>query len=141
MGLLVFLLFWGAFAAAVGWALAAMEGKVNGAPPRTKNVILWSVFGGVVGWIVVAARSNLKFASGMRADMRAQGDLARQQLEGNNATAPTTIRLPDPPPAMTAAPVSGAPDAPTTPAGWYPDQSGRGQRYWDGKGWTDHTQP
>src|SRR3954447_2103708 len=142
MGLLVFLLFWCAFAVAVGWVLATLEGKVNGTPPRTKNVILWSVFGGVVGWIVVVVRSNLKFASGMRADTRAQGDLARQQLMRSNSTAPTTTPLPDPPPAMTAAPVSGAPsDAPSSPAGWYPDQSGRGQRYWDGKGWADHTQP
>lgn len=25
------------------------------------------------------------------------------------------------------------------PAGWYPDSSGVGQRYWDGKHWTSHT--
>lgn len=27
-----------------------------------------------------------------------------------------------------------------TPAGWYPDGSG-GQRWWDGRQWTEHTQP
>lgn len=26
------------------------------------------------------------------------------------------------------------------PAAWYPDPSGQGQRYWDGRVWTDHTQ-
>lgn len=30
--------------------------------------------------------------------------------------------------------------APTMPAGWYPDQSGQ-QRYWDGNAWTEHVQP
>lgn len=25
-----------------------------------------------------------------------------------------------------------------TPAGWYPDPGGRGQRYFDGAGWTEH---
>lgn len=29
----------------------------------------------------------------------------------------------------------------TPPAGWYPDFSGSGQRYWDGGSWTDHTHP
>ncbi len=28
----------------------------------------------------------------------------------------------------------------TTPAGWYPDSQGT-LRYWDGRAWTDHTQP
>jgi hypothetical protein len=27
----------------------------------------------------------------------------------------------------------------TPPPGWYPDNVGSGQRYWDGKKWTDHT--
>lgn len=29
--------------------------------------------------------------------------------------------------------------APSTPPGWYPDESGQ-QRYWDGEAWTDHVQ-
>ena len=29
----------------------------------------------------------------------------------------------------------------TTPAGWYPDPSGGGQRYWDGERWTEHVAP
>lgn len=29
--------------------------------------------------------------------------------------------------------------APAQPAGWYPDPSGEGQRYWDGQAWTDQT--
>jgi len=29
----------------------------------------------------------------------------------------------------------------TTPAGWYSDPSGAGQRYWDGAQWTEHTAP
>lgn len=31
--------------------------------------------------------------------------------------------------------------AATTPAGWYSDPSGAGQRYWDGTKWTEHTAP
>lgn len=29
----------------------------------------------------------------------------------------------------------------TTPPGWYPDNLGNGQRYWDGRNWTEHTAP
>lgn len=29
----------------------------------------------------------------------------------------------------------------STPAGWYPDPSGTGQRWWDGTAWTDNTAP
>jgi hypothetical protein len=35
-------------------------------------------------------------------------------------------------------PVSGIASAP--PAGWYPDPSGSGRRWWDGQDWTDHRQ-
>ena len=35
-----------------------------------------------------------------------------------------------------------APAAATVPAaGWYPDPSGTGQRYWDGAQWSEHTAP
>jgi hypothetical protein len=29
----------------------------------------------------------------------------------------------------------------TPPPGWYPDNGGTGQRYWDGQKWTEHTAP
>jgi hypothetical protein len=32
------------------------------------------------------------------------------------------------------------PETPSTAPGWYPDGSG-GQRWWDGRGWTDHVAP
>ena len=41
-------------------------------------------------------------------------------------------------------PASEPPRAPEIPAGWYPDPAAPGtnrQRYWDGKGWTTHTNP
>lgn len=38
------------------------------------------------------------------------------------------------------APAYQAP-AQSPPAGWYPDPSGVGQRYWDGWRWTEHTAP
>lgn len=33
------------------------------------------------------------------------------------------------------------PPPPTVPAGWYPNPTGPGQRYWDGQQWTEHTAP
>lgn len=36
-------------------------------------------------------------------------------------------------------PSAGGRPPPLPPAGWYPDPSGRpGERWWDGRGWTDH---
>jgi hypothetical protein len=41
--------------------------------------------------------------------------------------------------ATTAMPVQQAAAASSTPAGWYPDPSGRYElRYWDGSAWTEH---
>ena len=38
-----------------------------------------------------------------------------------------------------AAPAAATTSVPTTPAGWYPDPSGRYEmRYWDGDKWTEH---
>ena len=87
-GLIVVFLVWCCFAVPIGWGLAKIESRVNGAPMRTKNAILFSVFLGPIGWIWVAARSNMKFASGIRADLRAQGDAARQALEGHQQPSP-----------------------------------------------------
>jgi Protein of unknown function (DUF2510) len=41
-----------------------------------------------------------------------------------------------PPAAAPPAPPDEAPHA--MPAGWYADPEGSGQRYWDGKNWTEH---
>lgn len=56
-------------------------------------------------------------------DLRA----ADEALAATGATAPA-----QPDTSVTAGP---APQ----PAGWYPDPSGSGQRYWDGAAWTDQT--
>jgi hypothetical protein len=45
------------------------------------------------------------------------------------AVAPSPPPPPPPPPDEAA---------PTMPAGWYSDPEGGGQRYWDGKNWTEH---
>jgi hypothetical protein len=37
--------------------------------------------------------------------------------------------------------MEGTPQQPSVPAGWYPDPSGDGLRYWDGVAWTTHTAP
>jgi Protein of unknown function (DUF2510) len=34
-----------------------------------------------------------------------------------------------------------APSTPAVAAGWYPDPQGMGQRYWDGRQWTQHVAP
>ena len=49
--------------------------------------------------------------------------------------------MPEREPVAAAAPAAPAAAAsvPTTPAGWYPDPSGRYEmRYWDGDKWTEH---
>jgi hypothetical protein len=56
---------------------------------------------------------------------------------------PFTRDQPGPAPARPAgapSPPPPPPDeaAPTMPAGWYSDPEGGGQRYWDGKNWTEH---
>jgi hypothetical protein len=45
--------------------------------------------------------------------------------------APARPEAAPPPPPPVEAP-------PTMPAGWYSDPEGGGQRYWDGKNWTEH---
>jgi hypothetical protein len=46
---------------------------------------------------------------------------------------------PEPAPAVAAPAAAAQASAPTTPAGWYPDPSGRYEmRYWDGDKWTEH---
>jgi hypothetical protein len=58
------------------------------------------------------------------------------------AAVPTVSAAPSPAAAPTVTPpVAAATPAPasTTPAGWYPDPSGRFEmRYWDGNAWTEH---
>jgi Protein of unknown function (DUF2510) len=58
------------------------------------------------------------------------------------ASEPEPTPVPEPEPvaaAAPAAPAAAAASVPTTPAGWYPDPSGRYEmRYWDGDKWTEH---
>ena len=55
------------------------------------------------------------------------------RYESTAAVSPIEVATPQP-----AAPVNPAPVV-TTPAGWYPDPSGRFEmRYWDGTAWTEH---
>jgi hypothetical protein len=64
---------------------------------------------------------------------------AANEWSGSTTTEPeppttTPERQPEP----VAAPPAAA-SVPTTPAGWYPDPSGRYEmRYWDGDKWTEH---
>jgi Protein of unknown function (DUF2510) len=53
---------------------------------------------------------------------------------------PPLVHEPEPVAAAApAAPAAAAASVPTTPAGWYPDPSGRYEmRYWDGDKWTEH---
>src|SRR5919198_5551274 len=50
---------------------------------------------------------------------------------GRLRPAPARPEASPPPPPPEEAP-------PTVSPGWYPDPEGEGQRYWDGKNWTDH---
>jgi hypothetical protein len=67
--------------------------------------------------------------------------------EPEPAAAPEPMVTPEPTPVPEREPVAAAAPAapaaaasvPTTPAGWYPDPSGRYEmRYWDGDKWTEH---
>jgi hypothetical protein len=52
---------------------------------------------------------------------------------------PEAAREPEPAAAAAASAPAAAASVPTTPAGWYPDPSGRFEmRYWDGDKWTEH---
>ena len=52
---------------------------------------------------------------------------------------PEPVTEPAPAPAVEAPPVAAPQPVVTTPAGWYPDPSGRFElRYWDGTQWTEH---
>jgi hypothetical protein len=54
------------------------------------------------------------------------------------AAAAAVAAEPTPAPAPPSPPP--APAAPSIPAGWYPDPSGRFElRYWDGNAWSEHT--
>jgi hypothetical protein len=80
----------------------------------------------------------------------ATGAAAAAGTEAASEWAPTSTTATEEPAASTpepepvaAAPVAAAAaaqaSAPTTPAGWYPDPSGRYEmRYWDGDKWTEH---
>jgi hypothetical protein len=54
----------------------------------------------------------------------------RRDRPGPALARPGVAPSPPPPPPDEA--------APTMPAGWYSDPEGEGQRYWDGKNWTEH---
>jgi hypothetical protein len=72
---------------------------------------------------------------------------ARSEPEPVSTPEPLATSEPTPVPEPAAAAAAAAPAAapapaasvPTTPAGWYPDPSGRYEmRYWDGDKWTEH---
>lgn len=52
-----------------------------------------------------------------------------------------TVRSHEPGPAAARMQTSASESPALPPAGWYPDGSGAGQRYWDGHTWTEHTHP
>lgn len=70
---------------------------------------------------------NLQILCGPCNRRKAKGLTIRSQQPHNvrgDPAQPRTLPRPSPP-----------------PAGWYPDHSGSGKRYWDGSAWTDHTHP
>lgn len=89
--------------------------------------LLWALALGV-GWLIVwpfALVASLVYLTSVRrrfADPRLGGSGPAGPYAGG---APPT----QPPP----------PQAPLPPAAWYPDPAGGGgERWWDGRGWTDH---
>lgn len=66
-GILIVFIIWAVIAAAIGYAFAKIEQKVNGLPePRTTSALLFSILLGPIGWIILAARSGLTYASLLR---------------------------------------------------------------------------
>ena len=87
---------------------------------------MW-IIGSIVGWVLVwpvAAVTALIYLL-----------VLRRRL--NALTPPVALPGGDPRGALVPEP---RPDLP--PAAWYPDPAGGiGQRWWDGRGWTDHLRP
>ena len=89
-----------------------------------------------IGWDNLSAGNidvgpYLPGAGGLLALLAPSGlwPFARRRLRPAGERAAATAPPPPPPP-------DEAP--PTMPAGWYADPEGGGQRYWDGKNWTEH---
>src|SRR5919106_24893 len=89
-----------------------------------------------IGWDNLSAGNidvgpYLAGAGGLLALLAPSGlwPFARRRLRPAGERAAAAAPPPPPPPGE-------AP--PTMPAGWYADPEGGGQRYWDGKNWTEH---
>jgi len=88
---------------------------------------------GAAGWAVAPDSANDAAPAAEEIPVVATGAAA--------AAAEPVAAEPSPAPAPEPAPAPAPEPAPvvTTPAGWYPDPSGRYElRYWDGTQWTEH---
>jgi hypothetical protein len=93
------------------WAVAATRGKTNSGTVALVNVLL--------GWTVIGWIAALVMALGAHPVRYVAVEPGWHG--GALATGPSGW------------------DGP--PVGWYPDPGGRGQRFWDGERWTEHTLP
>ena len=99
--------------------------------------VQWSS-GFVQGTLTVYASGNkAEITNVAKPDGPPLADKLRAILAGH--TAPVASA---PPMFAAAPPPPPPPPPPAVPAGWYPDaQNPNLQRYWDGRGWTEHTAP
>ena len=86
------------------------------------------------GWAAAPEETAAEAALAEAAPAEAEGAVAAAAAE---PTAETAASAPEEEAAPAAA--AAATTVSTTPAGWYPDPSGRYEmRYWDGEKWTEH---
>jgi hypothetical protein len=118
-------------------AAAGSDGQAGAETEPEAAIIAAAPVSEPAGW----ASEPTTAADTWGAGAAAAGAAATQEPAAAPEPEPTPVpeAAQEPEPAAAAAAPAAATSVPTTPAGWYPDPSGRFEmRYWDGDKWTEH---
>src|SRR6185437_4845066 len=140
------LIFWHQQSVAVTGTLEQCEAAYKSAQTHNLAAGWWSMASLLVmNWIAIF--SNMRAIKKVRAMANKDGYVQPPAVRPP-AARPTGAPPPGAPPSWQSGPQAAAvPPAaqqsrPHAPApGWYPSPSGPGERYWDGSGWTQWTNP